>query len=866
MDKLRSIANLVNGQFGWLRYINPIFYAFEILVPNPWANPYHIANNFHGREFACSRFIPSYADLSGNAFVCSGKGTVAGRRTVSGENYIEVAYTYTYSHVWRNFGILIGFFIGFMIIYFVAVELNSSTSSSAEVLVFRRGHVPGYMQKENDEEAPPAEKGATQDSSSSGDDGDGKADVNVIPPQHDIFTWKDVSYDIEIKGEPRRLLDNVSGWVRPGTLTALMGTSGAGKTTLLDVLAQRTSIGVITGDMFVNGQPLDPSFQRKTGYVQQQDLHLETATVRESLRFSAMLRQPKSVSKQEKYDYVEDVIKMLGMEDFAEAVVGVPGEGLNVEQRKLLTIGVELAAKPKLLLFLDEPTSGLDSQSSWSIVSFLRKLADQGQAVLCTIHQPSAILFEEFDRLLFLRKGGQTVYYGDIGENSRTLLDYFENQGAPHCEDDQNPAEWMLEVVTGEKDWANVWKNSEECKSVYQEIDKIHQERADAAAQSEEEEDESMHAEFAMPFTQQLIEVTYRAFQQYWRIPSYILSKMVLSAASGLFIGFSFYNANTSQQGMQNVLYSMFMITTIFSTIVQQIMPQFVTNRSLYEVRERPSKAYSWKAFLCANIVVELPYQVLMGVLTFATFMYVKPIVGRVLQISLEMNGLLNLPSLLASAEWANDLRYPVVGIQSSERQVLVLLLSIVLFIYASTFAHLCIVALPDAQTAGAIVTILFSMTLIFNGVMQAPDGIGGMSSAMLGGRAVECANDEISAFPPPPGQTCGEYLAPYLRQAGGNLQNPGSTTECRYCALTNADQFLASVNISYSERWRDFGLMWVYVFFNIGVAIVLYWAFRVRKSSGSGGIGGRVKEALGKVRNAFKASGKTNKKNAAVV
>jgi ABC-type multidrug transport system ATPase subunit len=92
------------------------------------------------------------------------------------------------------------------------------------------------------------------------------------------------------------------------------------------------------------------------------DLHLETATVRESLQFSAMLRQPKSVSKKEKYDYVEEVIKMLNMADFANAVVGVPGEGLNVEQRKLLTIGVELAAKPKLLLFLDEPTSGLDSQ------------------------------------------------------------------------------------------------------------------------------------------------------------------------------------------------------------------------------------------------------------------------------------------------------------------------------------------------------------------------------------------------------------------------------------------------------------------------------------------------------------------------
>ena len=126
------------------------------------------------------------------------------------------------------------------------------------------------------------------------------------------------------------------------------------------------------------------------------------------------------------------------MEDFAEAVVGTPGEGLNVEQRKLWTISVELAAKPALLLFLDEPTSGLDSQSAWSICVFLRKLADNGQAVLSTIHQPSAILFQEFDRLLFLAKGGKTVYFGEIGKQSRTLLDYFERNGARKCEASEN--------------------------------------------------------------------------------------------------------------------------------------------------------------------------------------------------------------------------------------------------------------------------------------------------------------------------------------------------------------------------------------------------------------------------------------------
>ena len=100
------------------------------------------------------------------------------------------------------------------------------------------------------------------------------------------------------------------------------------------------------------------------------------------------------------------------MEDIADAIIGDPEAGLAVEQRKRVTIGVELAAKPELLLFLDEPTSGLDSQSAFNIVRFLRKLAAAGQAILCTIHQPNASLFENFDRLLLLQRGGETVYFG----------------------------------------------------------------------------------------------------------------------------------------------------------------------------------------------------------------------------------------------------------------------------------------------------------------------------------------------------------------------------------------------------------------------------------------------------------------------
>ena len=392
--------------FKWISWINPVAYAFEGIF----------VNELHGQRYACSQLVPAgpgYVN-AGENFICAVAGAVVGQPSVLGDDYLRSQYDYSYSHIWRNLGFLFAFMIFFLFFYLIATELNAASTSFGEVLVFRRGHVPKQLMDadkavKNDEEAPTVNVAAV-----GRDDNNHDEEIQALAPQTDVFTWKDVCYDIDIKDERRRILDNVSGWVKPGTLTALMGVSGAGKTTLLDVLAQRVSMGVVSGSMLVSGKPLDESFQRKTGYVQQQDLHLETTTVREALRFSAMLRQPKSVSKAEKYAFVEDVIKMLNMEAFSEAVVGIPGEGLNVEQRKLLTIGVELAAKPALLLFLDEPTSGLDSQSSWAIIAFLRKLADSGQAVLATIHQPSAILFQEFDRLLFLAKGGKTV--SDLSE------------------------------------------------------------------------------------------------------------------------------------------------------------------------------------------------------------------------------------------------------------------------------------------------------------------------------------------------------------------------------------------------------------------------------------------------------------------
>ncbi len=193
-------------------------------------------------------------------------------------------------------------------------------------------------------------------------------------------------------------------------------------------------------------------------------------------------------------------------------------EGLNVEQRKKLTIAVELAAKPELLLFLDEPSSGLDSQTAWSVIDLLEKLTRHGQAILCTIHQPSALLFQRFHRLLFLAPEGKPVYFGEIGPNSRFVVEYFERNGAKPCPSDANPAEWIMETIGctpgahSEIDWPQVWLESPEHAEVHCELDLMEgtgQRQVLNPRQSKKD-----YQEFAAPFSVQLWECFKRINQQ----------------------------------------------------------------------------------------------------------------------------------------------------------------------------------------------------------------------------------------------------------------------------------------------------------------------------------------------------------------
>ncbi|MCJ1283705.1 hypothetical protein MMC26_003036 [Xylographa opegraphella] len=806
------------GWARWINYLDPIAYGFEALM----------INEFSGRTFACSVFVPSgpgYGAVGSLNRICSTTGSAAGASFVDGDAYINTSFQYFAAHKWRNFGIILAFMFGLMFTYLIASELISAKKSKGEVLVFQRGHVPAVLTKTSPDDVEAS--GNLRHSQNAGPRL--SRDISaVIQKQTAIFQWHDVCYDIKIKGAERRILDHVDGWVKPGTLTALMGVSGAGKTTLLDVLATRVTMGVVSGEMLVDGRQRDESFQRKTGYVQQQDLHLATSTVREALNFSALLRQPTHIPRDEKLAYVDEVIKILDMQEFADAVVGVPGEGLNVEQRKRLTIGVELAAKPQLLLFLDEPTSGLDSQTSWAICDLMEKLTRSGQAILCTIHQPSAMLFQRFDRLLFLASGGKTVYFGEVGKNSSVLTEYFRRNGASPCPPDANPAEWMLEVIgaapgtTTDIDWHQVWRNSPELAQVHKELATMKEELPQISAPAVSPDDKASYREFAAPFGQQMREVLWRVFQQYWRTPSYIYSKATLCIASGLFIGFSFFRAENSQQGVQNQLFSIFMLMTIFGQLTQQIMPHFVTQRSLYEVRERPSKAYSWKAFMLSNIIVELPWNSLSALLIFVCWYY--PI------------------GLYRNAEPTNAVH---------ERGGLMFLFILEFLLFTSTFTNMVIAGVETAETGGNIANLIFSLSLVFCGVLASPTVlpgfwifmyrvspftylVSGMLATAIANTDIVCSSIEFLNFEPTAGKTCHAYMAPYIDLAGGYLQNPSATANCSFCAVSSTNTFLAQVNSYYDLRWRNFGIMWAFIVFNVFAALLAYWALRVPKNGAS--------------------------------
>lgn len=788
--------------FKWLSYINPIYYAVESLM----------VMEFHNRKSLCAALVPSgpgYENVNIQNQVCASEGAIPGQIYASGDEYVEISFAYSYSHLWRNLGISIAFFIFFFFTYAAATELKSPPALKGGQLLFqdKRGVRPRSSGQDDPEQqsqhhcregthAPPQESALMQN----------------LTRSENVFTWQGVTYDIEVKGENRRLLSDVQGYVKPGEMTALMGESGAGKTTLLNILAQRVSTGIVSGDMLVNGRRLGNSFQRGTGYVQQQDVHFEEATVREAFRFSAFLRQPRDVPLEEKYAYVEKVIDALGMHDYAGAVIGTPGRGLSAEQRKRTTIGLELVAKPSILLFLDEPTSGLDSRSAMSIVKLLRSLANAGQAILCTIHQPSSLLFEEFDRLLLLVKGGKTAYFGDVGENSSTVLGYFERNGGYPCPENANPAEYILDVVgagataQSSQDWADTWKDSPEAVRNTNLIRSLVKTKREGVTESDDESDKP-HTIYALPWIQQYLAVQHRLFAQYWRSPVYVVSKIAINTVGGLFLGFTFFKQDSSIAGLKNSIFSVFMLLLLSLVILVQLQPRLIQYRNLYEVREKHSKMYSWTVFIAASIVTEIPYNLVIASICFICWY---------------------LP-----VGWWRTI--------TAGRGAFMWLIFMVYQLYHTSFSQAVAIAAPDAETASMVTILFYTFIFAFTGVVQPlPQLVGfwhfayyvspftytvaSMMSSMSHDIPVKCSGVELSFFNPPSGKTCGEYAGAFANASMATLSNPSATENCEYCQYAVSDVFLEGFNIHYSERWHHFGYLWAFIAFNVCLFFGIYY------------------------------------------
>ncbi|GAB1215708.1 hypothetical protein ATERTT37_004902 [Aspergillus terreus] len=776
----------------WIFYVNPFGLGFSSLM----------VNEFRNLQLTCTQESlvpngPGYGDIAHQA--CTLAGGEPGSAIVPGANYLATTFSYYTGDLWRNFGIMVALIVGFLGMNVYFGEVVRFDAGGKTITFYQKENAERKMLNEDLMKKLEARRSKKQENAGS--------EINIS--SRSVLTWEDVCYDVPVPSGTRRLLKSVYGYVQPGKLTALMGASGAGKTTLLDVLARRKNIGVITGDILVDGAPPGMAFQRGTSYAEQLDVHEEMQTVREALRFSADLRQPYETPQKEKYAYVEEIISLLELENLADAIIGDHATGLSVEERKRVTIGVELAAKPELLLFLDEPTSGLDSQSAFNIVRFLRKLAAAGQAILCTIHQPNSALFENFDRLLLLQRGGECVYFGDIGPDSSVLLDYFRRNGAD-CPPDANPAEWMLDAIgagqtrqIGERDWGEIWRTSPELEKVKKEIVELKASRAQAV-----QETSSQHAsqkEYATPLWHQIKTVFHRTNIVFWRSRRYGFTRCFTHFAIAFITGLAFLQLDNSRASLQYRVFVIFNVTVIPIIIIQQVEPRYEMSRRVF-YRESTSKTYREFAFALSMVLAEIPYCILCAVIFFLPLYYI--------------------PGFQTATSRAGYQFFMV----------------LITEVFAVTLGQMIQALSPDSYIASQMnppITILFSL---FCGVMvpkpQIPGFwrawlyqldpftriVSGMVTTELHERPVVCRSGELNRFDAPANQTCGEYMQSYFDKGGAGYLVDTASQACEYCAYKVGDQFYRTYGMTFDTRWRDLGIYCAFIGSNL---IIIFLAAR---------------------------------------
>lgn len=789
----------------WIPFVNCLNYGFKAIMISEFEslNMLCVGQHISPRNPPDGpAFYPSF----GMHQTCTLPGAMQGQQIVPGAAYIKAAFGYDAGTSSQNAAIVFIWFVAFASLTWVLAELLVQGQSMGSLIISKK--------RTKEEIALDFRLEERREQSRSG-----KVDPATMQIAAEPLTWRNLTYAVQSKGKRLQLLNGIDGYCAPGHLTALMGTSGAGKTTLLDVLADRKSVGVISGDRLCNGRPVGVGFQRNTAYAEQLDIHEPTATVREALRFSAYLRQPASTSLDEKNRYVEEILELLDMQDIANAIIGMPEMGLGLTDRKKLTIGVELAAKPDLLLFLDEPTTGLDGQAAYSLVKHLRRLAAAGQAIVCTIHQPNSLLFEQFDRLLLLQRGGEVVYFGDIGRHSCHVVEYFAANGT-FMQETANPAEAMLDaIMTPREDgrsWAQVYLESDLYRRNLAKIDDLN-----ASALQSSGNIKKQDREYASSFTFQMKQVLNRSARASWRQPDYQFTRLFQHGVIALMSGLLWPSLGNSEASIQYRIFDVFILTVIPAVILTTILPMYLHYRGIFQ-REYTSRMYSPQVFALTQVLAEFPYCMACGTLYFLVnyfMVFVNP--DNEGSTGLEPSKALYFLGMTLAIELFSTTLGQLVGAASPNMFVAGLTIPFL----TTWFNMLCGVTVPRS-----LMPAVYGKALAWiNPFLYA---MAGMTINALSGLKIRCQPLELSTFVAPDGQTCIDYAQPFLQAHGGYLaafnetitvRDPRASNPqtCMYCPFSRGEDFLVLIGIDAKEQTLYLIAFFAFVALNILLLVV---------------------------------------------
>ncbi|XP_071829125.1 broad substrate specificity ATP-binding cassette transporter ABCG2-like [Apostichopus japonicus] len=455
------------------------------------------------------------------------------------------------------------------------------------------------------------------------------------------ISFHDVSYDIKVtykrKTTTKTILNNVSGIFKPG-MNAILGPTGGGKTSLLDVLAARKNPEGLSGTVLVNGKEQPRNFRLASGYVVQDDVIMGTLTVRENLEFSASLRLPRSVSKEEKSKRVDDIIEELGLTKCAETKIGTQFiRGVSGGERKRTNIGMELVTQPGVL-FLDEPTTGLDATTAYAVIQHLARLSQKGRTIIFSIHQPRFTIFRQINRLHLLSLG-ETVYHGPAD----SALEYFSNIGYV-CEEHNNPADFFLDTIIlnqstvtgGGKTKAldtvengsfsrptelltEVYKKSEAKRDLEIEAKKI---MGVSSSGRRNRHADTQEISYATSFFQQLTAVSARAAKNIIRNPFVMVVQNVILLIFALLSGLIYFQLDNSRpEGIQNRVGAFFFLSMQQVFANMSGMEIFIQERAIF-VHESANGFYRVSPYYFGKIICDLLPLRLFPTLIFTTITY----------------------------------------------------------------------------------------------------------------------------------------------------------------------------------------------------------------------------------------------------